>query len=46
LAELDDIATNFNTFLVKSEIRDKAGVDAETLAKTGVLGFKRQKKRA
>jgi hypothetical protein len=33
LAELDNITTNFNISLVKSEMRDKAGVDAETLAK-------------
>jgi hypothetical protein len=33
LAELDDTTTNLNISLVKSEMRDKAGVDAVTLAK-------------
>jgi hypothetical protein len=33
LAELYDINTNLNISLVKSEMRDKAGVDAATLAK-------------
>jgi hypothetical protein len=33
LAELDDINMNLNISLVKSEMRDKAGVDAATLAK-------------
>jgi hypothetical protein len=32
LAELDNITTNLNVSLVKSEMRDKAGVDAATLA--------------
>jgi hypothetical protein len=32
LAELDDINTNLNISLVKSEMRDKPGVDAATLA--------------
>jgi hypothetical protein len=33
LAELDNITTNLNVSLVKSEMRDKAVVDAATLAK-------------
>jgi hypothetical protein len=33
LAELDNTTTNLNVSLVKSEIRDKSGADAATLAK-------------
>jgi hypothetical protein len=32
LAELDNITINLNVSLVESEMRDKAGVDAATLA--------------
>jgi hypothetical protein len=38
LAELDDITTNLNISLVKSEMRYKAGVDAATLAKNWGIG--------
>jgi hypothetical protein len=44
LTELDDMNTNLNRSLVKSEMRDKAGVDAATLAKncgTGIEAAKR-----
>jgi hypothetical protein len=40
LAELDDINMNLNMSLVKSEMRDKAGVDAATLANNWALGLK------
>jgi hypothetical protein len=40
LADLDNITTNLNVSLVKSEMRDKAGVDAATLAKN--WGIERQ----
>jgi hypothetical protein len=46
LTELDDITTNLNISLVKSEMRDKAGFDAATLAKNWALGLKRPKGRA
>jgi hypothetical protein len=39
LAELDDITTSLNISLVKSEMRDKAGVDAATLAKNWGIGI-------
>jgi hypothetical protein len=41
LAELDNttIATDLNVSLVKSEMRDKAGVDAATLAKNWGIGI-------
>jgi hypothetical protein len=39
LAELDGITTNLNIFLVKSEMRDKAGIDAATLAKNWGIGI-------
>jgi hypothetical protein len=43
LAELDDINTNLNISLVKSEMRDKAGVDASTLAKNWGIGIEAAK---
>jgi hypothetical protein len=46
LAELDDITTNLNIPLVISEMRDKAGVDAATLAKIWALVLNRPKGRA
>jgi hypothetical protein len=33
LAELENITTNFNVSLVRSEMRDKVGVDAAKLSK-------------
>jgi hypothetical protein len=39
LAELDDNNLNLNISLVKSEMRDKAGVDAATLAKNCGIGI-------
>jgi hypothetical protein len=39
LAELDDIDLNLNISLVKSEKRDKAGVDAATLANNWGIGL-------
>jgi hypothetical protein len=39
LAELDNIATNLNISLVKSDMRDKAGVDAATLANNWDIGI-------
>jgi Tfp pilus assembly protein PilN len=39
LAELDDNNLNLNISLVKSEMRDKAGIDAATLAKNGGIGI-------
>jgi hypothetical protein len=39
LAELDNTTTNLNVYLVKSEMRDKAGVDAATLAKNWGIGI-------
>jgi hypothetical protein len=44
LAELDDINTNLNISLVKYEMRDKAGVDAETLAKNWGNGIEAAKR--
>jgi hypothetical protein len=44
LAELDDNNLNFNISLVKSEIRDKAGVDAATLAKKWGIGIEAAKR--
>jgi hypothetical protein len=44
LAELDDITMNLNISLVKSEMRDKAGVDASTLAKNWVIGIEAAKR--
>jgi hypothetical protein len=38
LAELDDITTNLNVYLVKSEMRGKAGVNAAILAKKRGIG--------
>jgi hypothetical protein len=43
LAELDAINTNLNIALVKSEMRDKAGVDASTLAKKWGIGIEAAK---
>jgi hypothetical protein len=39
LTELDDTNTNLNIFFVKSEMRDKAGVDATTLANSWGIGI-------
>jgi hypothetical protein len=44
LAELDDININLNISLVKSEMRDKAGVDAATLANTWGIGLEAAKR--
>jgi hypothetical protein len=44
LAELDDITTNLNIYLVKSEMRDKAGFDAATLAKNWGIGIEAAKR--
>jgi hypothetical protein len=44
LAELDDTNLNFNISLVKSEMRDKAGVDVATLAKNWVIGLEAAKR--
>jgi hypothetical protein len=44
LAELDDINMNLNTSLVKSEMRDKAGVDAATLANNWGIGLEAAKR--
>jgi hypothetical protein len=44
LAELDDINMNLNISLVKSEMRDKAGVDAATLAKNWGIGIEAGKR--
>jgi hypothetical protein len=39
LSELENITTNLNVSLVKSEMRDKAGVDAATLANNWGIGI-------
>jgi hypothetical protein len=44
LAELDDTTTNLNVSLVKYEMRDKAGVDAATLAKKWGIGLEAAKR--
>jgi hypothetical protein len=44
LAELDDKNLNLNISLVKSEMRDKAGIDAATLAKNWGAGIKAAKR--
>jgi hypothetical protein len=44
LAELDDTHLNLNISLVKSEMRDKAGVDAATLAKNWGIGLEAAKR--
>jgi hypothetical protein len=44
LAELDNITTIFNVSLVKSEMRDKAGVDAATLANNWGIGIEAAKR--
>jgi hypothetical protein len=44
LAELNDINTNLNISLVKSEMRDKAGVDAATLSKNWGIGIEAAKR--
>jgi hypothetical protein len=44
LAELDDITKNLNISLVKSEMRYKAGVDAETLVKNWGIGIEAAKR--
>jgi hypothetical protein len=43
LAELENITTNLNVSLVKSEMRDKAGVDTATLAKNWGIGIEAAK---
>jgi transcription initiation factor TFIIIB Brf1 subunit/transcription initiation factor TFIIB len=44
LAELDDNNLNLNVSLVKSEMRDKAGIDAATLAKNWGIGIEAGKR--
>jgi transcription initiation factor TFIIIB Brf1 subunit/transcription initiation factor TFIIB len=44
LAELDDNNLNFNVSLVKSEMRDKGGIDAATLAKNWGIGIEAAKR--
>jgi hypothetical protein len=44
LAELDDINMNLNISLVKYEMRDKAGIDAATLAKKWGIGLEAAKR--
>jgi hypothetical protein len=44
LAELDDTNLNLNISLVKSEMRDKAGVDAATLANNWGIGLEAAKR--
>jgi hypothetical protein len=44
LAELDNITTNLNVSLVKSEMRAKAGVDAATLSKNWGIGIEAAKR--
>jgi hypothetical protein len=44
LAELDDITTNLNISLVKYKMRDKAGVDAATLAQNWGIGIEAAKR--
>jgi hypothetical protein len=43
LAELENITTNLNVSLMKSEMRGKAGVDAEILAKNCGIGIEAAK---
>jgi hypothetical protein len=43
LAELENITTNLNVSLVKYEMRDKAGVDAATLANNWGIGIEEAK---
>jgi hypothetical protein len=44
LAELDDNTLNLNVSLVKSEMRDKGGMDAATLAKNWGIGIEAAKR--
>jgi hypothetical protein len=44
LAEFDNITTNLNIYLVKSEMRDKAGVDAVRLANNLGIGIEATKR--
>jgi hypothetical protein len=44
LGELDDNNLNLNISLVKSEMRDKAGIDAATLAKNWGIGIEAAKR--
>jgi hypothetical protein len=44
LAELDDNNLNLSISLVKYEMRDKAGVDAATLAKNWGIGIEAAKR--
>jgi hypothetical protein len=44
LAELDDNNFNLNVSLVKSEMRDKCGIDAATLAKNWGIGIEAAKR--
>jgi hypothetical protein len=44
LAELDNITTNLNVSLVKSEMRNNTGVDAATLAKNWGIGIEAAKR--
>jgi hypothetical protein len=45
LAELDDKKLNLNISLVKSEMRDKAGIDDATLAKNWGIGIEAAKRK-
>jgi hypothetical protein len=44
LAELDETNSNLNVSMVKSEMRDKGGIDALTLAKNWGIGIKAAKR--
>jgi hypothetical protein len=44
LAELDDNNLNLNVSMVKSEMRDKAGIDAATLSKNWGIGIEAAKR--
>jgi hypothetical protein len=44
LAELDDNNLNLNVSLVKSDMRDKGGIDAATLAKNWGIGIEAAKR--
>jgi hypothetical protein len=44
LAEFDETHLNLNISLVKSEMRDKAGIDAATLAKNWGIGLEAAKR--
>jgi hypothetical protein len=44
LAELDENNSNLNVSMVKSEMRDKGGIDAATLAKKWGIGIEAAKR--